>query len=102
MLLAVKIILGVVALVWIIWPYISSKTSDESKGVSHEALYHLMEEKEHTYAAIKELDFDYNMGKLSDGDYKELKHQYKEKAVAVLRQIDELTGAVETKGKVSG
>ncbi len=34
--------------------------------------YELIRKKESSYEAIKELDFDYNTGKLSDEDYQNL------------------------------
>lgn len=43
-----------------------------------------------TYAAIKELEFDHAMGKLSDADYKMMRARYETKAVAILQQLDEL------------
>jgi RNA polymerase subunit RPABC4/transcription elongation factor Spt4 len=56
-----------------------------------QALEDLLVQKEAAYAAIKDLDFDYQMGKLSAGDYAEMKDRYKGKAISVLKQLDELT-----------
>lgn len=94
MILATKIVISLVILVWIIWPFISKKKDEGSKTVPvNDVLLKLTEQKEHAYAAIKELDFDYNMGKLSEEDYKELKQQYKQDAVSFLQQIDALVKA---------
>ncbi|RMF94135.1 MAG: zinc ribbon domain-containing protein [Nitrospinota bacterium] len=51
----------------------------------------LLAEKEGIYAALKEIEFDRDLGKLSQEDYLALKQHYEEKAVAVLRTLDELS-----------
>ncbi|MBI2916971.1 MAG: zinc ribbon domain-containing protein [Chloroflexi bacterium] len=44
--------------------------------------------KESTYAAIKELEFDYRAGSLSQEDYRDLESRYKRKAAALLQVED--------------
>lgn len=39
--------------------------------------------------AIKELELDYAMGKISEQDYNEIRTRYRERAVRVLRQLDQ-------------
>lgn len=102
MILAVKILLGAITLALVIWPFLHKKSGDESVPVAQdETLHNLILQKESAYAAIKELDFDYNMGKLSEEDYQELKQQYKQKAVALLQQIDALSARSNIKGTVN-
>jgi hypothetical protein len=48
----------------------------------------LQSSKEEIYAAIKEMDFDRGMGKISDDDYRELKSQYTAKAVEILKESE--------------
>jgi hypothetical protein len=57
-------------------------------------LVELEKKRDITYAAIKELDFDHQMGKLSGEDYRQIKRKYEEQAVAVLEEIDRLKGKV--------
>ena len=49
----------------------------------------LIERKEAIYAAIKDIEFDYQMGKLSEEDFQELRQQYKDDAVKLLKKIDQ-------------
>ena len=42
------------------------------------------------YKAIKDIEFDYEMGKLSREDYEELRSQYKAEAVNILKQMDQV------------
>lgn len=60
-------------------------------GSNHRA-NDLVERKENIYAAIKEIEFDYQMGKLSEEDFKALRQQYKDEAVNLLKKIDQLQG----------
>lgn len=50
----------------------------------------LVERKETIYAAIKDIEFDYEMGKLSEEDFKELRQKYKDDAVKLLKKIDQI------------
>ncbi|MDP2660626.1 MAG: zinc ribbon domain-containing protein [Dehalococcoidia bacterium] len=47
--------------------------------------------REAVYGAIKELDFEYQLGNLSDADYQSLRSQYRQRAASVLMELDELT-----------
>lgn len=51
----------------------------------------LEDDKLELYSAIKEIDFDYEMGKLSDEDYKQLRQNYVYDAAQVLKQIEKYT-----------
>jgi len=44
------------------------------------------------YALIRELDADYETGKVNDHDYQALRKQYVAEGVSVLKQLDTLTG----------
>ncbi|MDO8690546.1 MAG: zinc ribbon domain-containing protein [Dehalococcoidia bacterium] len=46
--------------------------------------------REAVYGAIKELDFEYQLGNLSDADYQSLRGQYRQRAASVLMELDEL------------
>ena len=48
----------------------------------------LLSAREATYAAIKDLEADYAMGKLSDADYQNLRAKYEGKALTILQQLD--------------
>ena len=48
----------------------------------------LLSAREATYAAIKDLETDHAMGKLSDADFQNLRAKYEGKALAILQQLD--------------
>ena len=68
-----------------------AKKSRNLMGVgnfNHNGLPHLLVQKEVAYATLKDLDFDFKTGKLSDEDYQELKTQYEKEAIDILEKID--------------
>ena len=53
-------------------------------------LKELKNKKDGAYAAIKELEFDVSMGKLTDEDFQILKRQYTQEAVGYMQELDKL------------
>ncbi len=58
--------------------------------VSPPALKRLLRRKETIYENIKDLDFEYKMGKLSDEDYQRLHQDYLREAYGVVSQIESI------------
>ncbi|MBI5652077.1 MAG: zinc ribbon domain-containing protein [Chloroflexi bacterium] len=52
------------------------------------ALDALTAQREAAYDALRDLDFDYQLGKLSQSDYAALREKYKTRAALILQQID--------------
>ena len=50
--------------------------------------YRLEKEKELAYAAIKEADFDFEMGKLSSEDHAAIRAKYEARALAALAALE--------------
>ena len=65
----------------------------------HDELQTLWAEKQTLYAAIKELEFDHQAGKLSLEDYRQTRRSYELRAVALLEQIDRLGEGDARKGQ---
>ncbi len=87
------IIIGLILLAggWILFPLLRSNSPDTAlNSAEDETLAQLEHQKEEAYAAIKDLEFDQNMGKISKQDFEILKKQYMLDAVGYLREIDEL------------
>lgn len=62
------------------------------------ALNHQSEEllarKEQIYAAIRDIELDYRMGKLSEEDYAALREQYKNEAIQIMKKLDGMAAPV--------
>ena len=50
----------------------------------------LQQKKEETIGHLKDIEMDYQMGKLSEEDYESLKVEFEYRAVEVLRQLESL------------
>lgn len=73
------------ALFFVIEPFFSLKTQPVYKK---EQMSDLLAQKEDALLAIKEIEFDYLTGKLSEADYQHLLTSYKQKALTILREIE--------------
>ena len=51
-------------------------------------------------AAIKDLEFDYEMGKVSKEDYAQMNAQFRREAMAILQQIDQSNGKTGSRKKL--
>lgn len=85
---AIIFILAVVGY-WILQPLLRPKGlesgSPQSRAIKEMAL---KKSKEDVYAAIKEMEMDFGMGKISEEDYQDLKSRYKSKALHFLKELD--------------
>lgn len=76
---------------WIIKPLLGENGDSRGWALDPDsALERLNAKKEGAYAAIRELEFDLNMGKLSEEDFQVLKQQYLQEAAGYMKEIDEL------------
>lgn len=65
-------------------------------------MQHLMVRKDSIYTAMKDLEFDYTTGKMSEEDYAGLREKFTVEAAEVLREIDDFEATAKTpagKGK---
>ena len=85
LILAVVIVLGVLA--FIAYPLFNP--SPEEGTETPVALDGLLSQRDAAYDAIRDLDFDFQMGKLSESDYATMRERYKGRAAVALEQIDE-------------
>ena len=96
---AAMLFLTGVTLLWaVLWIYRTIVALASDPPITHgtrlggAARRELLRDKRILLKAIKELEFDHAMGKLSDADFRDLPARYRARAVAVLRRLDE--GAV--------
>lgn len=99
MILLFKILILLVILLLIGIPYFTKLREDsDPSALQGRRQQELLQQKESAYTTIKELDFDYRMGKLSSEDYKALRTKYEQQAISFLKQLDELgTPSMESK-----
>ena len=72
--------------------YIFSGVQAEQAEVKTRATY-LRERKDAVYENLRDLNFEYKAGKLSDGDYESLRSSLEGEAAAILAEIERLEGS---------
>ncbi len=86
------LILGIALLVYLGLP-IFSKTGSHAAAMSENAIEErrqiLLQERERSYAALAELDEDYETRKLSEADYQELRETLLQETARVIMQLEE-------------
>lgn len=80
------VIVGVAAA--IAWPLLRPVAARAPRSAGDPERYRWEKEKELAYAAIKEADFDLQMGKLSVEDHAAIRGKYEERALAALAALE--------------
>lgn len=76
---------------WIIHPLLEQAVRQNGFRPKQEGiLKELRHKKNGAYAAIRELEFDLSMGKLTEEDFQILKRQYSLEAVGYMKEMDKL------------
>ncbi len=83
--LVALLVIGVI--VFIAYPlFVPPK--EERQVEPNSQLTALTAQRDSMYDAIRDLDFDFQLGKLSPADYQSLREQYKVRAAATLQELD--------------
>lgn len=75
---------------YIFEPFIRRGTVSLRDDYAETPLQGLLSQKDTIYSALKDLEFDYQTGKLSDDDYEELRKKFTAEASTVLEEIDSM------------
>ncbi len=86
----IQVILALSVVAFIGYPLLRAAQTGEAEAQPlSEELEDLLSKKESTYSALKELEFDFKMGKLSEKDYVEIDARYRDDALEILGAIEE-------------
>ncbi|MDE3087760.1 MAG: zinc ribbon domain-containing protein [Chloroflexota bacterium] len=88
LILAAIIVIGIIA--FIAYPLFTPTRAETEETPG--ALDGLAAQRDSAYDAIHDLDFDFQMGKLSPADYTALRDKYRARAAIALQEIDALGG----------
>ena len=90
--LAVLLVLVAVALtVWVVASPLRAGSVEEETRAHEAQVADLEAAKEARYREIREVEMDFRTGKLSEADWRAIDRELRAEAVAVLRQLDELS-----------
>ncbi len=70
------------------WPLIRSARDARREVGGAPPWNDLIGRRDAAYRAIKDLDFEYQLGNLSESDYRGLRERYRSEAAATLRELD--------------
>ncbi len=97
----VALALTALTFAFIIYPLFKQRVRS-ADSVEDEKLQELYSKKNTTYSMLKELEFDFQSGILTDEDYHDLETRYKRKAISILRDTDalELENGTDVEGEI--
>ncbi len=83
------VLVGLIASL-VAWPLLAAPTESVQPLPAAEHLVRWEKQKAAAYAAIREAEFDKQMGKLTDEDYQWIRQKYETRAIEALTQLDRL------------
>ncbi len=95
----VAVVLTVSTFAFIAYPLFKRRL--RSAGVAgDEKFQELRSKRDTTYSMLKELEFDFQSGILTEEDYRDLETRYKRKAISILRNVDELEKGTKAEDEI--
>jgi hypothetical protein len=95
----VAVLLTVLSLVFIAYPFFRQKWSLSASN-EDEKFRELHSRQDTTYFMLKELEFDFQSGILTEEDYRDLEVRYKRKAISILKDADNMEKGTEVEGDI--
>ncbi|MCX6044084.1 MAG: zinc ribbon domain-containing protein [Chloroflexi bacterium] len=86
--IAIALLLAILAIAFVAWPLWHPSTALRLDDDS--PLTELIQRKDSVLLSIKELEFDYQTGKLSSEDYQRLDQRLRQQAISLLRQLEKV------------
>ncbi|MBM3214809.1 hypothetical protein FJZ36_07840 [Candidatus Poribacteria bacterium] len=90
-------LIGVPLVVYLLRPILKGAQEPYVDHTTETEIDELYTERERSYTALADLDFDYECGKLSTGDYEQLRNALMAETAEVLALIDERIAAKESR-----
>ena len=85
---AIICLMAIGLVVWVGEPLVRRVSYKSHGHEDNDAAGSLLLQKEMLYVAIRDLDFDFQTGKVDQKDYDELRRQLEREAIYILRQLD--------------
>ncbi|MFC2018614.1 zinc-ribbon domain-containing protein [Chloroflexota bacterium] len=85
----VALLLTVLTFAFVIYPFFKRRVPS-LEPEADETLRELTSQRDTTYSMLKELEFDFQSGVLTEADYRDLEARYKKKALPILKGMDDL------------
>jgi len=89
-LVLIKGIIIFVVLLFVLIPFFRKEGERFGEDYEESRIHDLLSQKDIVLGTLIDLEYDYNMGKLSKKDYSSLKVQIKNEAAEIFQQIDKI------------
>ena len=93
--LSIFYVIVAAVLAFVFSPLFQKQGEVHRAGHSEMRRQELLEERERALEAIRELEFDFRMGKLQDDDYEQIRSRYEADAIEVIKKLDETNGRAD-------
>lgn len=90
----VAILLTVMTIAFIAYPLFRQRQRVAASG-GEDRFWELYSRRDATYSMLKELEFDFQSGILTEQDYRDLEARYRGRAISVLRDIDAVEEGIQ-------
>ena len=80
----------------IAWPFLGRRVNGDATRKPIVPWDELVSQRDTTYQALKELEFEYSLGNLSDADYADLRERYRTQAAGILQRLDAATEHIDS------
>ena len=91
--IAIAYVVIAAAVLWFVFrPLFADSGTLEETTRSQSRRRQLIEERERVLETIRELDFDYQMGKVEEVDYADARGRYEAQAIQVMKSVDNANG----------
>ncbi len=95
----VALVLTVLSFAFVAYPLFKRRLP-AADSVEDEKFRELHSRRDTTYSMLKELEFDFQSGILTEEDYRDLEARYKRKAISILRDADDLAKGTEVEEEI--
>jgi biopolymer transport protein ExbB/TolQ len=92
--LLLALLISLAALAYVLWPLLTQQPP--ALLVEDDRLMELLARKDSTLRALKDLEFDHQVGKLSEEDYTRFYERLSRQAVALIGQIEKVTPQISS------
>ncbi len=83
------------AIIYILLPLYTARQNVQTLILEDPNYTYLQEKKLTSYRNLQDLDLDYSIGKVSQGDYERIRREFKQEAAYVLCEMDKLDQEIE-------
>ena len=100
MVLLAGILMTLGVLIYVLAPLVNRVAAPLTDGPDSLAEIHeLYTLRDVNYETLRDLEFDFRSGKISDADYSDLSHRFKREAIALVGRIENLERSIPQAGR---